>query len=226
MMSSIKDIIKKESVGWLPRLAHLVTLYLKFGLVGGVATTTHVVVFVILIEVFALHPLLANVFAFGIAVVVSFMGHFYWTFRSKTLTHFASRQQIYTAFAKFFVVALLGLTLNSQAVYLVVEVLTLSYVYAVIPMVGVVPIILFTLSKYWVYADKRKIIPGISRCKYLVSKHSATCSCLRTSRTLLDNITHFLLGLRLLAAFGDECESHGADCHYLSCATATIRPLA
>jgi putative flippase GtrA len=153
-MSNIRDFTHKKTFDWWLRRARLAAQYIKFSMVGGAATATHALVFVILIEAFALPPLLANVFAFSIAIVVSFKGHFHWTFRSEASMHIASVCQTYTAFAKFVLVAFLGLTLNSLAVYLVIEVLILPYLYAVVPMVSLVPVITFTLSKYWVYAAR------------------------------------------------------------------------
>ena len=54
--------------------------------------------------------------------------------------------------SKFIVVTLIGLCLNSLAVYMVTEALALPYVYAILLMVSVVPITVFLLSKIWAFA--------------------------------------------------------------------------
>jgi hypothetical protein len=50
------------------------------------------------------------------------------------------------------VIALAGLALNSLAVYLVVNRLGLPYQYALVLMIGVVPLLVFALSKFWAFA--------------------------------------------------------------------------
>lgn len=102
------------------------------------------------IEFVGLVPLVANFAAFGIAVLVSFLGHFHWTFRSQTADH--GWQQQRAAFVRFAQVALAGLVLNSLAVILVVHLMALPYPYALILMVGVVPLVVFAMSKFWAFA--------------------------------------------------------------------------
>ena len=134
------------------RTWHLAAQYLRFGSVGLLATGTHAVLFVIAIEWLGLPPLIANGVAFACAVIVSFVGHFHWTFRDETLMRwdggFASRR----AFARFVVVAATGFALNSAVVYTIVDLAHLSYLIALVFMVGVVPIVVFLLSKHWAFA--------------------------------------------------------------------------
>jgi putative flippase GtrA len=131
-------------------LLHLALQYARFGAVGLAATATHAVMFAGFIEFVGLAPLVANFAAFGIAVLVSFLGHFHWTFRSQTAAH--GRQQQRAAFVRFAQVALAGLALNSLAVILIVNLLALPYLYALILMVGVVPLVVFAMSKFWAFA--------------------------------------------------------------------------
>ena len=126
--------------------------YAKFGVVGLTATGVHAGVFTLLNELFALEPLAANVIAFGVAVFVSYLGNFHWTFKADPGEGGDDgRAHVPMTFAKFVLVAVTGLILNSAAVYLVMEVMGLPYGYAIIPMVGVVPIIVFALSKFWAF---------------------------------------------------------------------------
>ena len=122
--------------------------YIRFGSVGLAATAVHVLAFVMLIELAATSPLLANFLAFALAVLVSFGGHRRWTFRAEA----ADLRDPKAALLKFILAALLGLTLNSSAVYLITELLDLSYWYALLVMVGIVPLIVFLISKHWVFA--------------------------------------------------------------------------
>jgi putative flippase GtrA len=124
--------------------------YSRFAIVGIAATLIHAMAFTTFIELVNLAPLIANFAAFGIAFLISFLGHFRWTFRSQT-AYWGWRQQR-TALMRFAAVALTGFTLNSLTVVLVVNLLMLPYQYALILMVGVVPLVVFGLSKFWAFA--------------------------------------------------------------------------
>ena len=131
-------------------MLRLALQYSRFAIVGISATLTHAMAFTAFIELANLAPLIANFAAFGIAFLISFLGHFRWTFRSQTADRGWRQQR--TALARFAAVALTGLTLNSLAVVLVVNLLMLPYQYALILMVGVVPLVVFGLSKFWAFA--------------------------------------------------------------------------
>jgi putative flippase GtrA len=124
--------------------------YARFGTIGLAAAATHVLVFTASIEFAGLAPLAANFVAFGIAVLVSFVGHFRWTFHSPTAGGGRVRQR--TALLRFIIVALTGLALNSLAVYVVSNLLAWPYPYAIVLMISVVPIVVFALSKFWAFA--------------------------------------------------------------------------
>jgi putative flippase GtrA len=130
----------------IARLWRLGLQYGRFGAVGAAATATHVTLFAGLIELVGLAPLVANLGAFGVAVLVSFVGHRHWTFRP------AAERAASRSLCRFVVVALIGLALNSLTVYLTVDLLGLSYRYALVLMVSVVPLAVFTLSKLWAFA--------------------------------------------------------------------------
>jgi putative flippase GtrA len=133
----------------VPALSGLVLQYARFGAVGVIATVTHVLMFTTGIELAGLAPLAANFAAFGIAVLVSFLGHLHWTFGGQIASH--QRQQQRAALARFIVVALTGLALNSLVVYLVVHLMGLPYQYAIVLMISVVPLLIFVFLKLWVF---------------------------------------------------------------------------
>jgi putative flippase GtrA len=133
------------------RLFALAIQYAKFGSIGLLALATHVAIFAGLIEIFVIAPLTANILAFCVAVLVSFFGHFHWTFRAETRDPAFPAQGPRLAFARFVVVALLGLALNSLAVFLVVDIGGLPYQYAIPPMVFVVPPTVFAIAKLWAF---------------------------------------------------------------------------
>ena len=125
----------------------LVAQLSKFASVGVVATGVHALVYGVVGRF--LEPMLANLIAFLIAFVFSYSGHFLWTFRAQT-----EGQKVHKAFAfqlRFLIVALSGLLLNSLAVWVVTEWLQIDYLYAVVPMVFVVPLVTFALAKLWAF---------------------------------------------------------------------------
>lgn len=121
----------------------------KFGIVGLLATATHVGLIVVLVEWFGWRPLHANFAAFGIAFLVSFFGHYRWTFADQIA---AGPDSWRGPFLRFIVTAVTGLALNSLIVFLVVDAFGISYFYALGLMVTVVPGILFLIGKFWAFA--------------------------------------------------------------------------
>ncbi len=121
----------------------------KFGVVGLLATATHVGLMAFLVEWFDWRPLHANFAAFSIAFLVSFLGHYRWTFADQSA---AGPDSWRGPFLRFIVTALTGLALNTLAVFIVVDVFGFSYVYALGLMVTVVPGILFIIGKFWAFA--------------------------------------------------------------------------
>jgi putative flippase GtrA len=77
------------------------------------ATAVHVTLFAALIERLQISALLANLAAFGAALLLSFVGHCRWTFRL--------RDDYWPALRRFSVVAVLGLGLNSAIAYGIVD---------------------------------------------------------------------------------------------------------
>ena len=128
-------------------MKNLIRQLSKFASVGVIATGVHALVYGVVGSL--LVPMLANLIAFLVAFLFSYIGHFLWTFRAQT-----EGQSVYKAFAfqlRFLIVALSGLLLNSLAVWVVTEWLKMDYLYAVVPMVFVVPLATFALAKLWAF---------------------------------------------------------------------------
>ena len=115
----------------------------RFGIVGILATITHFYSLTVLVDKLSFHPLLANPMAFILGFIVSFSGHFYWTF--------AKSQQISTAIRRFFIVALINLGLNQCLYSLFFTVFMLDYRYAQLIALVSVPPIVYLLSRYWAF---------------------------------------------------------------------------
>lgn len=150
-MTERKGLLSAMLPSPLPGLPGLLHQYAKFGLVGLTATAVHISVFTLLIELLNIRPIIANVAAFSIAVFVSYWGNFYWTFKAPIDMEMGYRRYPSNSLAKFVVVAVTGLLLNSLIVYLTVDLLSLPYGYAIILMVSIVPVIVFALNKLWAF---------------------------------------------------------------------------
>lgn len=121
----------------------------RFGIVGILATLTHVAIYIALVETTGMHPSFSNAFAFMIAFGVSFLGHFHWTFAAQNNV---TRRPWGRQLLKFVLVALFGFLLNAIAVHVVTDVVHASYLYASIFMVTVTPLSVFLLSKLWAFS--------------------------------------------------------------------------
>ena len=125
---------------------HVIHQAYRFGIVGGVATATHVAVFVTLIQTLQAQPILANFLAWVTAFSVSFVGHYYWTFRA------TKRRSANSTLPRFVLVSLFGLALNTFVVMVVVDLAHEPYGWAAVLMATVVPTAVFVVSKYWAFA--------------------------------------------------------------------------
>jgi len=134
-------------------LLEFIAQVLRFGVVGLSATLIHVAVFLLLTGVqfsegSRLDPQVANLLAWMSAFVVSFLGHYHWTFAG--LQDPGSRST-YQTLLRFLVVSLLGLGLNSGLVLLVVDVLGRPPVVAAVFMATLTPAVSFVISRYWAF---------------------------------------------------------------------------
>lgn len=118
----------------------------KFIIVGGLATATHASLFVLIIEANIANALQANFIAFAVAFLISFLGQYHWTFINSGNSHWAQKM------LRFMLVALIGLGLNTAAVYIIVDKFILPYLYAVLFMTTVVPATTFIINKRWAFS--------------------------------------------------------------------------
>jgi putative flippase GtrA len=116
-----------------------------FVLVGGAATSTHVVTALLAQHLLAVSPTTANLMGYSTAVLVSYLGNAGLTF-GRQLLHGPQ-------FLRFIVVSLAGLALSQSLTLLCVNLLHLPFAIALIPIVTLVPICSFVLSKVYAFAD-------------------------------------------------------------------------
>jgi len=116
---------------------------IRFGLTGGLATLTHVMVFVLLVEWAAVRPVFAALPAFLMAVGVSYVLNYRWTFTA-TGPH-------RVLLPRFVLISVTGLALNLLITYLFVDLWGLWYGLALLTVILVIPISTYLLSRFWVF---------------------------------------------------------------------------
>ncbi|MCR9104643.1 MAG: GtrA family protein [Gammaproteobacteria bacterium] len=115
----------------------------KFAVVGVINTLVYFVVTGSLVELALLAPVPASVVGFVFAVLVSFALNTAWTFRQT--------DQLHLRFARFLIVSVTGMALNTVIMYLVVTQLQLHYLWGMLAVLFVVPPCNFVLNLRWSY---------------------------------------------------------------------------
>ncbi len=121
----------------------------RFIIIGLLATVTHFMLAVSLVELLLLPVLWANWAGFICASAVSYCGHYFWTFSSSAKHH--------VALLKFAVLGLLGFLLNGVLVSITVDIFLWPYVLGILLAVSLVPVMTFFVSKLWVYRRYREV---------------------------------------------------------------------
>ncbi|HQQ63624.1 MAG TPA: GtrA family protein [Pseudomonadales bacterium] len=121
---------------------------LRFLVVGASAAAVHFVVVLLLVQWYALQPLLANIAAFITAFQVSYFGHRFWTFAHTDTQHSQS-------LPRFLLVAVLGFASNECLYYLLLQYTTLPYWLSLGMVLVLVAVMTFVLSKLWAFSHKR-----------------------------------------------------------------------
>lgn len=120
---------------------------LRFGFSGGVATAISLVVYYTLAVWRHEPPQLANLIAYLMAVVVSYVLHSRFSFRGH-----GSRDNPARRTMRFVVVSMVSFGLNAFWVWLLTDRLGLPRAWPMAPMLFVTPLTTFTLNRLWVFA--------------------------------------------------------------------------
>lgn len=124
----------------------MVVQFTKFVLVGALATGTHATALIFFVELLGWNPVISTPAAFLVAVSVSYLGNFYWTFTARS--GFAPR------LPKFVFVQVVGMALNTAIMYAVYNVLHWDYRWGIVIAVIIVPICIFSLHKIWTFSER------------------------------------------------------------------------
>jgi putative flippase GtrA len=118
-----------------------------FGVVGATAFLVHFAVVAVTVPL-GVAPLLANVFGFLAAFVVSFIGHVRWSFP-------AEGRPVAPALRRFAVVAISGFVLNESAYAVLLRTTSLDYRVALFIVLVAVAGITWLAGRYWAFAHRQ-----------------------------------------------------------------------
>ena len=117
--------------------------FVRFAVVGAVATTIHAAVFTLLVETTPLDPVVATVIAFVVAFAAGFALNRAWTFRS--------RADPIAQLPRYLAVQLVGLALNAAIMAFAVHVQHWSPYVGLGLAIVLVPPVTFALARGWAF---------------------------------------------------------------------------
>lgn len=124
----------------------LIGQLVRYALTGGLASVVNIGVYQIAAARFAIDPNLAWTMGFVAAVLIGYITHSRWSFRGHGV-----RDNLARTGGRFVAVSLISFGLNSFWVWLLVQIFTLP-LWAPYPLVlGITPLIVFTLNRKWVF---------------------------------------------------------------------------
>ena len=119
---------------------------IRFGLVGALSTLVYAVVYWPL-ATYVIHPMLAVLAAFAVAVTVGYFLHSRWSFRGHGKSEGSPETQ-----SKFLLVQTAGLVLNAAFTWVLTGPLMDGPTWwPLVPAVLVTPFVTFALNRWWVF---------------------------------------------------------------------------
>jgi putative flippase GtrA len=115
----------------------------RFVVIGASAALVNFAIVVALVESHLLQPLSANVVAFIIAFQISYWGHRHWTF--------AATNQHKIAVPRLLIVSISNFFINQSLFYILLYQYHLHYMIALLIVLATLPLITFTINKFWVF---------------------------------------------------------------------------
>lgn len=123
---------------------------LFFFIVGSLTALVHFLSLIFFVQILDIHPNFANFFAFLIAFVFGFTGHFNFTFRSQS-----QKSEWKLKLGKWFASSVFGFALNqamfASGIYLLGE---KYYIFIWIVATALVTVCTFLLAKFWAFQAK------------------------------------------------------------------------
>lgn len=118
-----------------------------FVTVGCAAAATHWLSAVICIALLDIQPFLANFIGWSIAVVVSFFGHYFLTFRHQEKT-------LLPAIRRFLIISASGFAINEVAFVFLLKATSIPYYWLLAMILVAIAVLTFFFSRYWAFHHK------------------------------------------------------------------------
>lgn len=126
----------------------LIRQFLAFASAGAVGTVAHYLLLMVLVMVWKYDAVIASTLGFLLGLSVNYLLSHHWVFRSR-------KRYAQTAF-KFFLIASVGLGLNTGLMYLAVTKIGIHYLLAQLIATAVVLLWNFAGNRFWTFADETK----------------------------------------------------------------------
>lgn len=117
--------------------------FIKFGLVGVLNTLINWILFILLNSI-GVYYIISNIIAYSISTLNSYLWNSKWVFKY-------SGDNIKETSFKFIVLNIIGLTLNTIILYLLVDIAGLNKLIALVITTGIVMILNYFINKLWVF---------------------------------------------------------------------------
>ncbi len=127
------------------RWLHEAFTVLRFGIVGILATLVHYGTLTSLLSLAGMGPVPSNFIAYVLAVVVSFAGHHYWTYRASG--------PVIVSFVKFLGASFAAFLVSTLLLVALLHVQTPKAIAAFLA-VAIVPVITFVAFRLWVFRQR------------------------------------------------------------------------
>jgi putative flippase GtrA len=128
-----------------PGTNNLKNQFLRFTLVGTVATVTTYAVLIVGVEGLHINAVMASVAGYVLGIVVNYILNYRYTF--------GSDQRHHVVIPKFLAVMVVGMFMNAAVMFAGINWLDLHYMLAQLVAVAVVLMLSFTANRLWAFAD-------------------------------------------------------------------------
>lgn len=122
---------------------------IRFSIVGVGNTLVNWSIFIIL-NAFGVDYIIANIIAYIIATINSYIWNSLWVFK------YGQGLNINTS-VKFFILNLVGLTVNTTIMYILVDILNFNKFIALVIASVLVVMMNYTINKLWVFKEKKVV---------------------------------------------------------------------
>lgn len=119
-----------------------------FVVVGCTAAATHWLGTVACVHLLDFRPFIANFIGWSLAVVVSFSGHYFLTFRHQAKTFLP-------AVRRFFAISASGFAINELAFIFLLRSTSIPYYWLLALILVAIAVLTFLLSRFWAFRDTR-----------------------------------------------------------------------